>query len=321
MVNLIEVELPPEHTVVLGGDDHIGNRACSYDTIFARKKRILDDPNCFHAHMGDVGEVTPIDHKNFTIDQIVPPPGHPKPLITALEQYAYFEQIYQGPLAERTMTVLQGNHDWRLNNSAGNFLLDSCRRLGIPYGTNVAKLAVYVGKQFRRLSKNDKLVKQRKGVPDYQMFLWHGNGGLGGKTGDLLRRQATRRVNLRGKLEPLAADCDVMAMGHVHQLDVAEYPNQNVLVSDNTEIKALSMRFPPLEINVGGQTHRIIHPDSRIYAVTGTALKNQDYDPENPYSTYSEKSGYPPTDLGWVEIDYKDGHLSAKTHVLSKHWV
>lgn len=317
MVNLITVEMPEKHRVVLGGDWHIGNRACSYDTIAETVKRVRDDPNTFFIHMGDVGEVTPIDHKHFTIDQIVPPPGLEKPLITALEQYGYFEDVMR-PIADKTITVLEGNHDWRLNNNAGNFVKNSCQNLGVTYGTNLAKIAVYLGSEFHVYGKDE---RPPPGLPAYQMLVWHGMGGLGGKTGDMLRRQTTRRVNLRSKLEPLAADCDLMAMGHVHQLDVVEYPRQNVLVSDNEEIKALSMRFPPQIVQVGGVKHRIVHPDSRIYAVTGTALKGQDYDPANPYSTYSEKSGYPPSDLGWVEANYESGTLSAKTHVRHKIWV
>lgn len=291
-MRLLTVDLPAEHTVVLGGDWHVGNRSCSHDTISAQIKRVRDSKNTYFAHLGDVAEKTPVDHKHFSVDQLVPPPGWDKPLVTATDQYDYAERELFPQVADKTIVCLEGNHDFRFNNSAGNQLAAMLGRLNIPFGTYMCKVQVTV-----------------EGEPAYKMLLWHGWSGLSGQRNpDPMVRRHQMQKSLKTKLASLASDCEIMAMGHTHQLVVTEPIGHTVFGDDRNDLLAVYRTLPKMKIPAGnGKWLDYVPPESRWYVNTGSTLKGYEVDEANPYSTYSEKWGLPPADLGWAEVSYSKG--------------
>lgn len=276
---VIEVDLPPEHSICLGGDDHYGGVTCEEQAIRDRHTWVNRSKNRFMIHMGDLCEnITPKDRRYN-------PDVHD---MSVSEQYRGIREHLER-VADDTLVCLSGNHDWKNQGRDGDIVRDHvCAPLGIPYGTNECKVSVYVD-----------------GDLAYKMYLNHGFSSMNSraKHSALEKRNYYRRRLYQILRSVEVNDCEVMALGHHHRL-LAFRPRPFVrLYDDGDELQDSWSRLPNVKTEDG---ERWIHPDNRWYACTGTTRKSR----EQGVITYPSTKGYPPTPLGWCVLDYDHGKES-----------
>lgn len=281
-MKIINTVLPKKHTLCCAGDFHVGNNACSFDMIESLVDRVRNDDNAYLALNGDQIEAITVDDKRFDISSHVP--GSKKDEVTPLKQTKKVQELFE-PVREDIIVINHGNHEDKLFDT-GNFTELLCQELGVQYGTYTSKNHIH-----HRTGNSDKELS-------YSLLLWHGYGSTRSRVDDPRERHHSKQRSIRRKLRPLADDCDIMLMGHVHLLMSMEPEPTTRLYDDGHEVQSERGVMPPVETDEG----RYVHPDSRWYGVTGTSLRTQ----MQGYTTYSEKHGYPPTDLGWLEIHYDD---------------
>lgn len=279
-MKIINTVLPKEHTLICSGDWHVGSNACCFDMIHDLVDRVQEDESAYLALMGDQIEAITVDDPRFDVSDHIP--GSKENEVTPLKQTKKVQEILE-PIRESIVVVLEGNHERKLLD-VGNFTELLARELGVQYGTYTSKNHIY-----RRSGTNDK-------EHCYSLLLWHGYGSTRSRVDDPRERKHSKQRSIRRKLRPLADDCDIMLMGHVHMLMAMDPEPTTRLYDDGEEIVSERGVTPPVETEKG----RYVHPDARYYGVTGTSLRTQ----MEGYTTYSEMHGYPPTDLGWLEINY-----------------
>lgn len=272
-MRVIDVDLPKKHDIVLGGDDHLGAITCAEECVKDRYDWVRRSDRRFQVHMGDLAEnITPRD-KRFN------PEVH---FMTVSEQYKRVRELLE-PVADSTLAVLAGNHDLKNQGRDGDLVRDHvCDPLGITYGTVECKLNVHV-----------------RGDLAYKVYLNHGFSSANSTTkhSALKRRQYYNKRLYDVLVNTQVNDCEVMAMGHWHQL-LGFRPEPLVRLYDDGEMVQDSWsRIPTVSTEDG---ERYVHPDNRWYACTGSALKSR----EQGVTTYPATRGYPPTALGWCVLNY-----------------
>lgn len=281
-MEIINTVLPKEHTLVVSGDWHVGNNACNFQMIEDLVERVKNDDEAYLALNGDQIEAITVDDPRFDVSSHVP--GSKADEVTPLKQTKRVKELLE-PIREDIVVINHGNHEDKLFDT-GNFTELLCRELGVQYGTYTSKNHIHhqTGGGSKELS--------------YSLLLWHGYGSTRSRVDDPRQRKRNKLRSIRRKLRPLADDCDLMLMGHVHLLLKDDPEPTTRLYDDGHEIVSERSVMPVMETDNG----RYVHPDARFYGVTGTSLRTQ----MEGYTTYSEKHGYPPTDLGWLEIHYDD---------------
>lgn len=291
MVDFATVELPAEHSTVLTGDWHAGNPACSYSALDFILDYVADDPNRYMLGMGDYIEGRKANDKRFDMDLNVA--AGDMRMLRPARQWQFIEEKLE-PIKDKILGLVEGNHDTYQEKTA-DFLRMMCERLGVPFLTYQGKVTVKVG-----------------GRVAYKIAAWHGWYSLSSAAKDPIQRQGNKMASAKRRLDRLGwTDAEVLAMGHVHDLMAFRNVKDVQLYDDGEEVHQTLSDVPPVVLNNG---ERWVHPDNRIYCVTGTTLKTH----VRGASTYSSKRGYPPSPLGFVELKYKDGRLTASTRLCTE---
>lgn len=272
-MQLFSKVLPPKCEIVLLSDTHIGSSLTHYTGIQHCIDYIAAKPNRFAIVLGDLCEaISTDDLKRFcmdTIDLDIPIP---------LQQYQYWCKLF-APIAKRILYINEGNHDFKHNRYA-NFVKDVvCKELNVPYGTYSSKIAI----------------TDDKGNVRFKIYTSHGFGSLNTVADDPIRRKSNMRLSLKRKLAPMAADAVLMAMGHTHQLVVSRPEKTTYLYDDGVAIHEGTRTAP--------QNEQDIADNVRWYVNTGSFLKSQAIG----VSSYAERAGYRPNDLGYVVVTIDSG--------------
>lgn len=260
--------LPEKCEIVLLSDTHIGSSLTHYKGLQACIDYIKAKPNRYAIVLGDLCEaISTDDLKRFSMDTIdlsIPIP---------LQQYQYWCRLF-APIADRILYINEGNHDFKHARYA-NFVKDVvCKELNVPFGTYSSKLTVI----------------DKAGNIRFKVFTSHGFGSLNTTADDPIRRKSNLRLSLKRKLARKAADCVLMGIGHTHQLIVSRPETTSFLYDDGHEIHEGFTNAP--------QSAPYIPDNLRWYVNTGSFLKSQALG----VSSYAERAGYNPNDLGYILV-------------------
>jgi hypothetical protein len=265
-------EVPKNFNIFLIGDVHIGT-LLHYNSGFAKCLEMLGRPYQGAGHnvaigMGDYLEA--IDHtdKRFDLDTV------DKKAIRPDEQREYFEDKIK-PHAKKFATLLYGNHEDTLLKYH-DYVRSICKSLTIPYGTYTAVVAFH----------HDG--KEIKG------YFTHGRGNISSISPDPVRKLAQLKFTLKRKLQEMAGNCIISAMGHTHKLLVVE-PEPTLVVSH--EADDMHQRYI-----TALQDDDYIPPDHRYFINTGSFLRTF----RRGVSGYAEKAMYPPSVLGFPIVRIRD---------------
>ena len=261
-------------TLMLAGDEHIGNAGVDIDKMDKFVHSVKSKKKAFVVNMGDNLESISVKDPRYSI--LVH--GCRASMIQE-QRDAFIEQF--NSIGDRFLTMMDGNHEMKFKND-------------FKPNSDIAKAfnTQYIDGTMCKLL-----------FPGFRMLAWHGDGSIGGKAGDRLQRKTSEKVALKRKLRDLAADCEIKAMGHAHKLVLSEPSKEDlILMTDPNKMDLVAHYSQPGRINVGDGLYRI--PEDDVYYVcTGSFLKGY----VEGISTYVEEKGYSPTELGWVEIDVKNG--------------
>jgi len=269
-MQLIEHELPPDHKIFLFSDLHEGSVTKYHDGVHQMISSILSEKHNYAFCGGDICEGIMVDDKRYDPNVVDPNSSS----ILLQYQNAVKEMM---PIKHRLLGALQGNHDMKLSHKGvGDFVRDMfCKELDIPYGTYTCKL----------------IAKDKNKKVGYKTFYTHGFRSLTSNAKDPIQRLANMQATLKVRLAPLAGDCILMAMGHTHQLIVVEPTTALYLADDGDKIRQYYVSNP--------ENTKFIHPDHRWFANTGSSVKLYG---AMGVSSYAERGGYAPTELGYVVV-------------------
>ena len=269
--------LPGDHDLILASDFHEGTILQEVRGLFEMREKVQREKNTFLAFGGDAVEAIMVDDKRYSRDT------EDTQTPTPLKQYRRMKDFFK-PIANKTLFILLGNHDWMLATKYGNYLKDElCKDLKIPYGTYTAKCTMYDSKRRKQ----------------YGLFNTHGAKSIFSTADDPIRREANMLLQLKRRLSMKAGDCEVMAMGHTHRLLVSPPMSSLYLYDDGSRVRSAY---------TGMRTGRgqWIHPDHRWYVNTGSFLKLYGIG----VSGYGERAGYDPVELGYPILECRDGKIA-----------
>lgn len=297
-MQIIDVELPEEHTIVAGGDWQLGNagfvRECAEDLV----DRVASDEDTYWIQMGDAMEGIRLSDRRYE------PSIHGEPVMR--QQVEDVVDISE-PAADSTICWLEGNHEQKAGDNE-QYAAWMARRLStldreewsqahqnpeegvewepglVPFGTYQAIVRVHVD-----------------GELAYQIQAYHGHGSL------LSRNHST----LVRKFDRLGVtSCEVNFAGHWHYITARQGARYNKAGHSELFIgeDGLESRFEGIDV-VEKDGQRWVHPDHRWYAVCGCALRSR----IPGETTYEERKGYKVADIGWNELTY-DGSIDIEPH-------
>lgn len=268
-MEFIERDAPKNYNVFLIGDVHIGT-LLHYNSGFKNALEMLNRPYKGFNHnimvgMGDYIEAIDVSDKRFDTDTI------DKNMIRPDNQREYFESLIK-PYRKKIATLLYGNHEDTLMRYH-DYVRSVCRSLSIPYGTYTCVPT----------------------FPTWKLYATHGRGTIRTVADDPIRQESNLLLSLKRKLKNKAADCAVMAMGHIHKLLISD-PKKNLYMTSNG--KDLIQSY-----TTSRQNDSYIHPDHRWYVATGSFLKTY----RRGVSGYAEKAMYDPSVLGFPVVVVRNG--------------
>lgn len=279
-MEIIRRELPKDCTIVDTGDWHVGALNCHMKGIHKMLKRIREDENCYVILKGDLIEAIAPNDKRFAHCST------DVEMRTAQDQMAF---LYESmlPIKDRILGIMLGNHEWKLINTF-DIAKHLAKSLEIPYGGYSCV--------FHALSN---------GATKWKAFFTHGSGMLRSNAKDPIQRKGNQAAALKLKLERSGfADCVYMSMGHIHHSIIVSPTINDEIVLTTT----------PTGINQTYKSHdnqaaARIPADARWYASSPSFLRLYS-DPGQYAISYAEIAGYPPTELGWLEVDVRNHEIA-----------
>ena len=265
--------LPKDFNLYLKGDDHIGSAACSFKTIQAEVKIIVDDPIGWWMHLGDAAESIYVDDPRFSLALH----GGRDALVN--DQVNRWFKLHE-PAIPKLLAILDGNHEDRLKNTVDIVRLISDKikdRVGIDIDYGGYTIVARLSKKFK-------------------LFATHGSRQVESQAGELRQRQVNEEIRVKRLLRDLRGDCKVMAMGHIHKMRICP-PSYDFYLAGEKKFDHI---YPEEFVSSEG----IIHPDSRWYCSTGSAAKIY-----IDVTTWAETRMFKPAELGMIKIEVRDGRV------------
>lgn len=275
-MKFLTFDLPKNHNLFLVSDLHEGTRLKYKKGVQKMIKHVLEEKNNYVIIGGDLVEAITVDDKRY--DPQVIQGDASVPLLQ------YQEAVKElMPIKDRILTVMMGNHDWKMMR-IGNFVKDYvCKELGCEYGTYSIHMTI----------KNQ-----------YKLYYTHGRGSLTSNAKDFDQRLANMKAMLKLKLQEKANDCEIFAMGHNHKLLVREPANVLYLARRGGE-------FHQKYIN-SVRDKDYVHPDFAWFVATGSFLKLF----QDGVSGYAERMMYNPVELGYAVVEVRNGKISTVRKVV-----
>jgi predicted phosphodiesterase len=281
---ILNQELPIDHDIYIISDTHEGTILKYHDGLNGVIEKVKSNKNSYLVHLGDLAEAITVDDWRYSLDVV-----DMRSKVPLLQYTNATEELM--PIKEKILTILLGNHDWTLSRYGDSVKDLVCKMLGVPYGTYTCKLQI-----------RD---KRRKKIM-YKMFLTHGFGFINSMADDPIRQESNRKLSLKRKLNKKAGDCLIMAMGHTHQLLVADPIQTLYLVDDGKKVHQKYIKEA-----TGKESY--IHPDLRWYVNSGSFLKLY----KEGVSGYGERMGLDPIELGHCLVKVRDGKVASVEKVVA----
>ncbi len=269
--------MPDNFEMIFFGDNQHGNIAEAEDKYIEVIKYIINTPNCYAVHMGDICDAFWCDDKRYDPATCKSPP---------LAQMNHeIEVLSELAKTGRLLTILEGNHEHALQTKVGDFTGMLCDRLkgGGIYpinGTFTSKLELLT----------------EKGALMFKIWCTHGRRSITSVSPDSHRRRSYMQYRLKRLLEDMAGDCIVQVRGHSHIVLVTPPIPTLYLITDRGKIR---QKYTKAGL---GKTAEYIPPEHRFFGCSGSFLKSFYVG----VSTYSELGEYPPTEIGYLKLIVQD---------------
>lgn len=273
-MQIIKVTLPMDHKIAVLSCSHHGAMGRDGGAYLEAINQIKEK-NFYAIHLGDFVDGIVLHDRRYSREEDTG--------TTVLGQYDEAEAQLR-PIADQLLVGLMGNHDHTLL-PYGNGVERLCKNLGVSYGTASCVIVV--------LDKKEKI--------QYKIFATHGYGSIRTNADDPVRRKANLRLSLKRKLKDKMSDCLVMCMGHTHRLLVTPPTEWLKLYTDVNRIPGKQIRSS----YSAPDSEQFIHPDNRWYINAGSFYRLYSYG----ISTYAERAGYDPLDVGYALIEVREGKV------------
>lgn len=196
--------------IICVGDLHIGSRYSNYLSV----EKLLDaelkkDSNSYVMWLGDLADYAVMGSKGDVYSASMTPEQQKREVKRILERYK-----------ERTLIVVEGNHEYRIRRAAGiSDIADWCAENNIAYTRDLGLVVLYVS------SKH-----YGHGRALFKLAVGHGYTSartIGGK------------ITANGRLTEIIEDADIYITGHTHQPSITchqryAYDHQNRRLTPHT---------------------------------------------------------------------------------------
>lgn len=239
-------------------------------------------------HHGDAIEAIELTDPRFRIDTGAPDG------VTGQIKYAIWEL---SKIRDKMIAYLEGNHEDKLHK-LGNVAQYIATEVGIDGGT----YSVVV--EYQTL----------QGKLMFRQFAAHGVGTLRSSADDIIREKSNKALSLKKRLKKKMGNTILMSQGHTHQLHVVP-PYEELLIQTKKKKGKMTLQQAYTMIDA---TADYIDPDLRWYANVGAFYKMygdelEVYRPDDPLnsitSSYAERAGYDPIELGYLIVKVRDGEI------------
>lgn len=181
-------------------------------------------------------------------------------------------KIHFEPIRHLCMGLNEGNHEWECSRYIGNLAKNlALEKLKVPYLSYIAFLELK--------------------CPDGKLTAVFGHAArtIMSNSGPYIRRKANERVRLVDIWQYFKAD--LIGCGHYHKS----------IVAMPTYIRKLALRK--------GKVRQVLDPEPHgVYYAAPSMFRG--YDTGQQDTSYVERAMYPPTEMGWVEVDIRrDGMI------------
>lgn len=280
MARLVTItNAPADCEIALTSDWHMGSRAFHAKALDQLVEWVLAEKHRYLGFGGDAVEGKPVGSPHFDPEALV------KDEQTIGRQFqAVCDKIR--PIKKRILWWGMGNHDIYLSRDVNVVEAMVCRPLGILDRMGDYQTWVDLG--------------------HFRVHVYHGRSVMPRGAKDPIQREANQRAWLVNRLSPLAGDCLVQLMGHVHALLVQPPIEAYALLCKGTDVRARYFREPKQAVTTrdheGIMDQREFIPVlSRWYACTGTLRRSGGFG----YTDYAEVAGYAPAPIGWAKMTVK----------------
>lgn len=290
--------VPENAELGIGSDLHAGSNTHS-TTALDRYIDWLKIKNHYGILVGDIFETIDINDKRYRIED------HQSNKQRFQAQVSYIANKFD-PVADKVLVWMRGNHEDKIINS-NDLVLNLCEKFNDR------------GKKYKCVFDKDGVLLDcnryghyvcKLNMGKFKIFLWHGHGRASkSMAGDEMQQATNNLIRIKRRLRNKAADCLLMCTGHEHWLGVHKPIRRLEIVDDGKKLKAIYTRPAKIAID-GGNT---VNPndlyryekDMRYYAICGSFKRLYG----DGYSTWEEKIGADPTEMGFVRVVIKSGEI------------
>ena len=177
--------------IICVGDLHIGSRYSNYLSV----EKLLDaelkkDSNSYIVWLGDLADYAVMGSKGDVYSASMTPEQQKREVKRILERYK-----------ERTLIVVEGNHEYRIRRAVGiSDIADWCAENNIAYTRDLGLVVLYVSNRH-----------YGHGKALFKLAVGHGYTSA---------RTIGGRITANGRIMDIIEDADVYLTGHTHQPSV-----------------------------------------------------------------------------------------------------
>jgi UDP-2,3-diacylglucosamine pyrophosphatase LpxH len=279
----LQDNMPGSYEFVFAGDDHHCVRGYSHKALAGFIHRVKAKKNTFVGIGGDnIDCMNPLDPR-YEVDMY-------KTLhARASSQRDEFIQSYT-PLKGRILYIMDGNHEERIHN-VFEVSKDIAKAFEVPYAGRLAKLH----------------------FPTWKALHWHPECTVYSAAKDATQRYINECLSIKTKLMNVggASDCDGLVMGHIHKVRILPPSCLRELITPSKGMKLIHKYPQPIRKQLDGDTY-YYDPNDQWFASSGSLMTSY----VEGYTSYAEKRGYHPTDLGFVAAVVKNDKFQGLKEML-----
>jgi hypothetical protein len=288
---IVKKLLPPDHEIFHINDTHSETPEFFEKGLDKTFKDVESSPNPFIITGGDmIGAIVPKDEKFFaeTMGWKITPPSEAMNRIT--DKFMPYKEVMIGGV--------RGTHCRFILRRTQDDLMKEifCKRLGCEFLSDVAKI----------------FIEQRRNKIRYGMFTWHPDiAPPGGKQQDARKYKVTMDNFLYKHLAHEGEECCIRFFPHIHQLHILKPQPELHVVGTDYDLDAIYDEFVqwddgrPLRRNMfygvacGSYQKKSIPPQPK-YDNNGNIIEYV------PVTTYAERRGFSPNELGYAKVIVRD---------------
>lgn len=291
MAEIVRVKgLPKDYKVALTSDWHCGAKAFHEGALDQLIRWLKDSPRHMLGFGGDAIEGKEISSPHFSPETL-------RPGELSIEKQLEWVREKLRPVAKKILWWGRGNHDIYTSRD-----IDAVRSVFIePLGLQDR----YGGYQ------------TWVDLGPVRIHCYHGRASMPRGAKDPVQADANQRAWLVNRLSPLAGDCHLQLMGHVHALLTQPPLDRYALLTGPDGLRARYFHEPASRVTTrdhrgNTDTRTFIPPSSRWYGCTGTLRRSGGIG----FLDYAELGGYAPAPIGWLELDVKAGRIQSLDKVV-----